>query len=172
MKRLLLFVLLLLVSSGICNAQYRPNHSYARTAYQTAVLFSELNETRMLNNIRFDYNAIRQTPAALSYYNTYVSLNTKYSKKYKTYAWVALGGVGLMCASLIPLIKSTSYEYDDPRSDAAVDLGLGMMATSAIPILVGSCGMAIYSDKIKTNKKELIYYLKANHNGLGVVALF
>ncbi|MBP3382715.1 MAG: hypothetical protein J6K78_02265 [Tidjanibacter sp.] len=171
MKRLFLFTLILL-TSGICKAQYRSdNNSYAQAAYWAAVV-AESNETRMLNNIRFDYNAIRKNPAALSYYNNYVSLNEEYLKKYNTYTWVALGGVGVMCSSLIPLIKSLSYEYDDPRSDTAVEWGLGIMGASLVPMLVGYCGMAIYADKMKINKKELIYYLKANHNGLGVVALF
>ena len=162
MKRLFLFTLILL-TSGICKAQYRSNNgSFAQAAYLAAAI-ADSNETRMLNNVRFDYEAIRKNPAALSYYNNSVSLNEEYLKRYNTYTWVTLGGVGVMCLSLVPLIKSLSYEYDDPRSDTTMAWGLGIMGVSMIPILVGYSGMTIYADKMKINKKELI--VKKNENG-------
>lgn len=171
MKRLFLFTLILL-TSGICKAQYRSdNNSYAQAAYWAAAV-AESNETRMLNNIRFDYNAIKQNPAALSYYQDYLNLNSEYLKKYKAYStavWIGLGGMFL---SYIPLLNGLSYDDDDPRSDTSLAWGLGLMGASTIPMLVGACGALSYAEKMKISKKELIFYLKANHNGLGVVALF
>ncbi len=169
MKRLLLFLLLLLPNVAV-KAQYT-NNSYAQAAYWANAM-AESNETRMLNNIRFNYNEIKQNPDALSRYNEYNALNSKYLKKFNTYATIGLMGLGVFGVSLIPMVASLSYEYDDPRSDTSMEWGIGLMLASSIPMLVGCAGMLIYEDEIKINKKELIYYLKANHNGLGIVALF
>ena len=174
MKKLVLFLSLLLVSATSM-AQYGAKssyyNSYAQAAY-LADLVASNNELRMLNNIRFDSNAIRQNPAALSHYQDYLALNSEYLKKYKAYNTVGWIGLGVACVSLVPLLDTLSYEDNDPRYNTSLAWGFGLLGVGTISTLVAAVGTSIYTEKMKVSKKELIFYLKANHNGLGVVALF
>lgn len=171
MKRLVVFALLLWSGIVSCNAQYQSNNSYAQAAYWANAV-AESNEAKMLDNIRFNYNEIKQNPDALSRYNEYLRLNLETLESYNTFTTIGLVGLGIFGASLIPMAKSLSYDYDDPRYDSSMQWGIGLMLASCVPMLIGYGGMVVCEDELKINKKELIYYLKAYHNGLGVVALF
>lgn len=159
MKNLIL-ILTLLTFCFISNAQYNPYYN----PYLYAAIAAETEDTYRLNNIRFDENAIKQNPDAWNSYLNYQSINAIYLKKYRAYSIVGWSGVGIMCASLIPMLSSDS--------DSSLAWGLGLLGAGTIVSSVGLIGLAIQIDKIKINKKNFIYYLKTNNNGVGIVAIF
>lgn len=93
-------------------------------------------------------------------------------KKYRTYSAIGWSGVGIGCLSLIPIFIEAGYDYDDPRSDRTFAIGIGGLSVGLITACVGYVGMAFQMDKIKTNKKEFIYYLRTTNNGIGIVSIF
>lgn len=159
MKRLIL-TLTLLTIGFICNAQYNPYYN----PYLYAAIAAETDDTYRLNNIGFDENAIKQNPEAWDNYLNYLSINANYSKTYRTYSIVGWSGVGIMLASLIPLLSSDS--------DSSLAWGCGLLGAGTIVSSVGLIGIAVQIDKIKTNKKDFIYYLKTSNNGVGIVTIF
>lgn len=166
MKRFFLISLLSLTGL-VAKAQYNNFNPYLYAA-----ISAETDDTYRLNNIRFDESAIRQNPEAWRTYNNYLSLNAEYLKKNKIYTAIGWSGLGIMCLSLIPMLMPSSYDYDDPRSDALLYTGLGILSAGAIVSSIGLCGIAIQMDRIKINKKEFIYYLKTTNNGIGIVSIF
>lgn len=166
MKRLIL-VIFSLTLALTTHAQYN-----TFTPYLYAAVSAEADETIMLNNIRFDERAIKQNPEAWSAYNNYLSLNAEYYKKNKIYNALGWSGLGIVCISLVPMFTSSRYDYDDPRGERDLYIGLGLLSAGAIVSCVGYIGIAIQMDKIKVNKKEFIYYLKTTNNGVGIVSIF
>ena len=124
MKRLIL-TLTLLTIGFICNAQYNPYYN----PYLYAAIAAETDDTYRLNNIRFDENAIKQNPEAWDNYLNYLSINANYSKTYRTYSIVGWSGVGIMLASLIPLLSSDS--------DSSLAWGCGLLGAGTIVSSVG-----------------------------------
>lgn len=159
MKNMIL-ILALLTIGVISNAQYNPYYN----PYLYASIAAETDETYRLNNIRFDENAIRQNPDAWNSYQNYLSINADYLKKYRTYSIVGWSGIGIMCVSLIPMLSSDS--------DSSLAWGLGLLGAGTIVSSVGLFGLAVQIDRIKINKKDFIYYLKTNNNGVGIVTIF
>ena len=159
MKHLILTLTLITVGV-ICNAQYNPYYN----PYLYAAIASETDDTYRLNNIRFDENAIKQNPEAWNSYLNYLSIDADYSKKYRTYSIVGWSGVGIMFASLIPLLSSDS--------DSSLAWGCGLLGAGTIVSCIGLIGIAVQIDRIKTNKKDFIYYLNTSNNGVGIVTIF
>jgi hypothetical protein len=166
MKRFILLALLSFIGITM-KAQYN-NYN----PYHYAAASAEVNETYKLNNIRFNESALIKNPTAWRAYNNYLYRNTEYAKKYRTYSAIGWSGAGVACLSLIPLLIESGYDYDDPRSDTMFAIGIGGASVGLITACVGYLGMAFQMDKIKTNKKEFIYYLKTTHNGIGIVSIF
>ena len=166
MKRLIL-VIFSLTLALTTHAQYNTYNPYLYAAVS-----AEADETFKLNNIRFDERAIKQNPEAWSAYNNYLSLNAEYYKKNKIYNALGWSGLGIVCISLVPMFTSSRYDYDDPRGERDLYIGLGLLSAGAIVSCVGRIGIAIQMDKIKVNKKEFIYYLKTTNNGVGIVSIF
>lgn len=171
MKRIIL-IAIILMPGFICKAQYNTYYNPYYDPYTYAAVAAETDETYRLNNIRFDENAIRQNPKAWDAYLNYLETNTKYVKKNKTYSTIAWTGLGVSCASLIPVCLYAGYDYDDPRSDVALGCGIGLLCAGGIATIVGAIGSLVQIDMIKANKKEFIYYLKTTNNGIGIVTIF
>lgn len=166
MKRLVFIIFLSLIGIAV-KAQY---HNF--NPYLYASVSAETYDTYRLNNIRFDERAIMQNPEAWSAYNNYLSLNAEYYKKNKIYNALGWSGLGIACISLVPMFTSLRYDYDDPRGDRDLNIGLGLLSAGTIVSCVGLVGIAVQMDKIKINKKEFIYYLKTTNNGVGIVSIF
>ena len=166
MKRFIL-VAIIILSGVAAKAQYN---------YFNPVLYgiatADAVDTYKLNNIRFDESALRTNQEAWSAYNNYVTLNDRYAKTMKAYTITGWSGLGVMCLSLIPTFIALDYNDDDSRGKIPMGVGLGMLCAGTVTSCVGLIGMAIQMDKIKTAKKEFIFYLKTTHNGIGIVSLF
>ena len=161
MKRIvLIMVTVLLLGNVCCRAQY--NYYYSPHDY--AVAAAEANETYRLRNIRFDENALKKNPEAWQAYQNYLQANEYYADRRETYRTVTWIGVGVVCLAAIPVAVS-----HDP---VAVGLSACLMSAGGVAALVGSSGMAIQLNAMKSSKKEFIYYLKTTNNGVGIVTLF
>lgn len=97
-------------------------------------------------------------------YNKYLSINTQYKKKNKVFNIVGWSGVGVACASLVPLCIG--------GNDTNEIIGYSMICAGTLAACVGFVGVAIQTSRMKANKKDFIYYLKATHNGIGIVSIF
>lgn len=168
MKRFILIIFMLLMGLT-AKAQYANPYLYAAIAAEAN---AEANDTHMLNNIRFDERALMQNPEAWTAYNKYQSLNAEYYRKNKIYSALGWSGLGIATVSLIPMCTSLKYDYDDPRGDRDLYIGLGLLSAGTIVSCVGLLGAAVQMDKIKINKKDFIYYLKTTNNGVGIVSIF
>lgn len=158
----------LLTAYLICNAQY--NNYF--NPYLYAAITTGTDEVYRLNNIRFDENAIKQNPKAWDSYLKYMDINKNLSKKSNTYGIISCVGLSVICSSFIPTLLSLRYDYDDPRSDAALNWGLGLLCVGSATSLIGGICWAVQLDRIKANKKDFIYYLKTTNNGIGIVTIF
>ena len=105
-------------------------------------------------------------------YKYYQEINAKRLKEYNKFATTAYVGLGLLGAALIPIAIEVSADYDDPIADKAFRWGVGLLSAGTIVSIVGAIGALTYSSKINDSKKEMIIYLKTNHNGLGIVSVF
>ena len=76
-----------------------------------------------------------------------------------------LGPEGPVFESQYPDIET---ETDSPASVSF----LYLPDTESIIISVGLIGIAVQIDRIKTNKKDFIYYLNTSNNGVGIVTIF
>ena len=150
----------LLLGNVCCRAQY--NYYYSPRDY--AVAAAEVNETYRLRNIQFDENALRKNPEAWQAYQNYLQVNEYYAEKRDTYSTVTWIGVGAVCLAAIPVAVS--------HEPIAAGLSVSLMSAGAITALVGSSGMAVQLNAMKSSKKEFIYYLKTTNNGVGIVSLF
>lgn len=166
MKRVILIISLSIIGI-VVKAQYNNFNPYLYAA-----ILAETDDTYRLNNIRFDENAIMRNPEAWSAYNKYLALNKEYTKKNKVYSIIGWSGIGIMGISVIPMLMPLTYDYDDPRGDRDLYIGLGLLSAGTIVSCVGLVGIAVQMDKIKINKKEFIYYLKTTNNGVGIVSIF
>lgn len=161
MKRIILImVAVLLLGNVCCRAQY--NYYYSPHDY--AVAAAEVDEAYRLRNIQFDENALRQNPEAWQAYQNYLQVNEYYADRRDTYSTVMWIGAGVVCLAAIPVAVS-----HDP---VAAGLSVGLMSAGAVAALVGSSGMAVQLNAMKSSKKEFIYYLKTTNNGVGIVSLF
>lgn len=131
----------------------------------------ENEEIRQLNNIRFNVDAFQDHPDALIRYSQYANLDQEFAKKRKTFEYIAWSGLALEVAGFFTMLGN-NYDYSDPRSDRMDNISMGLLIGGACVGLSGSFGWASYNTKIKENKKDLIFYLKANHGGLGIVTIF
>lgn len=160
MKRALLLLLFLMSSAILCHAQY---HNRYHDARMIASAIADEQENRMLNNTRFDERALQLNPAAWEEYQKYTQLADEYKSKAQTWGIVALGGIGVSCLALIPI---SSFSFDDFAWRS------GVLTVGGITTLVGLVGATIQFNRIRENKREFIYYLKASNNGIGIVTLF
>ena len=170
MKRIILVLSILFIGFS-AKAQFHYYNPYLYAAY-SAEANAEAIDSRQLNNVRFDENAIKQNPEAWAKYNDYLALNADYAKKLRAYNIVGWTGVGAMCLSLIPSCVALGYETNDFRYDVSMGVGLTLLSAGAITSCVGLIGATVQTSKIKTNKREFIFYLKTSNNGVGVVTLF
>ena len=170
MKRIILVFSILLIGFS-AKAQFHHFNPYLYSAY-SAHATADAIDSRQLNNIRFDENAIMQNPVAWEKYNEYLSLNADYAEKLRKYNITTWSGVGAMCLSLIPTCVAFAYEPDDVRYDISMSVGMTLLSAGAITSCVGLIGSSVQTRKIKTNKREFIFYLKTSNNGVGVVTLF
>lgn len=168
MKRYFLIILILISSSFVSFAQFHKYYS----PYAYAAAAAEVDETQKLNNIRFDARALADNPEVWANYRSYLDRQSKYLKQSKPYEIVFWSGLGVACTGLIPLFVQMDYDYDDPRSDAALGWSIGLLSAGSVATIVGYCGMAVQLERIKDNKKEFIYYLKTSNNGVGIVTIF
>lgn len=166
MKRIVLLSLSLFIVS-FCRAQYN-NYD----PLLTAALVSENAEIQKLNNIRFDSKAIADNPAAFNEYMAFLDRDEIYSKKRRN--WDIVGGVsaGVALAGLIPLFKSSDYDYDDPQRDKLEKTTMYMMGGGLLGMLIGYAGRSRFNTKMVINKKDFIFYLKTTNNGIGIVTIF
>lgn len=165
MKRQLLLLAILAINTCLCQAQYYRNYN----PYEVAVITEDVKETRMLNNIRFNEEALKSNAEAWNRYQAYQNEIATYQKESRTYEIITYSGLGIACASLVPMMMGGN-SISSARS--AMYWGTGLLTLGGLTTLVGYVGMSIQSDRIKTSKKELIYYLKASHNGIGIVTIF
>lgn len=166
MKRIILIAVTFAICF-ICKAQYNyfNPYLYSAIAAETAV---ETYDTYKLNSIRFDENLLRQNSEVWGTYKKYLQIDADYAKKSKVYSAISWVGLGVTCVSLIPMC----LDFDGPKGDAALDWGIGLLCVGGVTSIVGLLGWAVQLDKIKTNKKEFIYYLKTTNNGVGIVTIF
>lgn len=150
MKKAILVTLLLTVAC-ICNAQFYYDYYYTPEQYAKAM------EDQALKSIRFDEYVLKEDPAVWENYEKYTELQKSFCKKKTAYA--ITGGVGLGVAAASLLIQ------DDT-------IGPILCITGGIAAVIGCTGTVIYNHKLKNNKKEFVYYLRATNNGVGIVALF
>lgn len=162
MRRFVL-ILLMLGASAICKAQF--HYGYEYTPYDYAKANAKVMEEYQLSNIRFDEYALQQNPGVWENYLKYKDLQTNLYKKDNTYSIVAWSGFGALAAGAL-------FTSALGHTDVGTYAGPVLIIAGGIATLVGSAGMLIYDSKIKTNKKEFIYYLKAANNGIGIVTLF
>lgn len=144
-------ILIIISSSFVSYAQY--NKYYSPYAYAAAA--AEVDETQKLNNIRFDTRALAANPEVWANYKSYLDRESKYLKKAKPYEIICLSGLGVSLTGLIPLFVDMSYDYDDPRSDAALGWSIGLFSAGGVAAMVGYLGMAVQLERIKDNKKEV-----------------
>ncbi len=161
MKKLVLLTIALTMGF-MCNAQYRHNDYITPEDVISAI------ETTKLNNIRFDVNVFKETPEVWNNFQEYVKLNESLEKKRNTFSIVAWSGLGVGCLAFIPLVAAPlGVSTDGYMLCSQVMVGVGAAA-----MLVGGIGASIQMGKMKSNKKEFIYYLKTTNNGVGIVTLF
>lgn len=140
----------------VSDAQYIPYYN----PYTYAALAANEYELQMLNNVRFDENALRQNPVVWENYMSYLRIEASLVRKNNVYRIVAWSGLAVTCISLIPILTD-NYEW-----------GFGLLGVGGVAAIVGCIGSAVQVGKYKTNKKEFIYYLRTSNNGVGIIALF
>ena len=81
-------------------------------------------------------------------------------------------GLGIMASSIIPLCIEGGYAYDDPRADTTLAWEIGLLGAGTVVGTIGLIGSIVQLGKVKSQKKDFIYYLKTTNNGVGIVTLF
>ena len=161
MKRFVL-VAVMLVTAFVAKAQFHPYYS----PYEYADATLRAIDDYKLGHIAFDEGAIKDNPDAWERYMNYLGVKSELSKRYRTYSTVCWTGVGITCASMIPFMVAGGDRFEAFTVSEIIG-GIGGIAA-----LVGALGMATQSNRIKFAKKEMIYYLRASNNGIGIVTLF
>lgn len=110
MKRFLL-ICILMPFALICRAQYYTSQPYIDyVAIASAIGDNE--ETRMLNNIRFDANAFRDNEVVYNRYLDFCKNDELYSKRRDTWDSISGGGVLVALSGLIPMGMALSPKYE------------------------------------------------------------
>ena len=68
--------------------------------------------------------------------------------------------------------QERNADYDDPKGDTALGWSLGLLSSGGLIMTIGAIGVLVQNDNFNDHKKEMIIYLKTNHNGLGIVSVF
>jgi hypothetical protein len=68
--------------------------------------------------------------------------------------------------------QERNADYDDPKGDTALGWSLGLLSSGGLIMTIGAIGVLVQNDRYNNHKKEMIIYLKTNHNGLGIVSVF
>ena len=68
--------------------------------------------------------------------------------------------------------QERNADYDDPKGDTALGWSLGLLSSGGLIMTIGAIGVLVQNDNFNNLKKEMIIYLKTNHNGLGIVSVF
>jgi hypothetical protein len=68
--------------------------------------------------------------------------------------------------------QERNADYDDPKGDTALGWSLGLLSSGGLIMTIGAIGVLVQNDRYNDHKKEMIIYLKTNHNGLGIVSVF
>ena len=160
MKKYLLLLVFFSVCT-VCRAQY----------YYNPVVVTGDDETTKLNNIRFDVDAIGSNDAAYARYVEYSDKERSYARRRTFWSAVGWTGFGVSCASLIPMFKELDLPSGDPRSEQLLDRSLGLALGGLGAICVGCVGWSSVNGKMKSNKKDMIFYLKTTNNGVGIVTI-
>lgn len=154
MKKVILLVLLLTVGF-LCNAQV--DVRFYTDYYYTPEQYAKAMENQALKSIRFDEYALSENPIAWENYLKYTELQNSFHKKKTAFAITGWAGLGIAAAGLLV--------QDDT-------LGPVLAITGGLAAVIGCTGTTIFSFKLKNNKKDFVYYLRATNNGVGIVTLF
>ena len=169
MKRFLL-ICTLMPFALICRAQYYTSQPYIDyVAIASAIGDNE--ETRMLNNISFDANAFRDNEVVYNRYLDFCKNDELYSKRRDTWDIIAGGGALVALSGLIPMGMALSPKYE-ANFDKLMGWGLGILSVGAVVCSFGKFSSKCEDDNMKQNKKDMIYYLKVNNNGIGIITTF
>lgn len=153
--------MLFVLACSISKAQYRVYPYYN----------PESEEILQMNNIRFNSKEISDKPEVFNRYIQYLENEEYLENKRKLYEGVGCSGLVISIAGLVTMCCNT-YDYKDPRSDRLDNISLGLTLGGLLVSSVGYVGWASYNIKMKDNKKEFVFYLKANNNGLGIITIF
>lgn len=165
LAKLLTIISILFLGNLTAKGQYINPYSYASALSYTL-------ENDRLKNITFNENELKMDADTWQQYKYYQEINAKRLKEYNKFATTSYIGLGLIVAALIPVAIQVSADYDDPIADKAYSWGAVLLSAGTIVSIVGAIGALTYSSKINDSKKEMIIYLKTNHNGLGIVSVF
>lgn len=161
MKRFIVSLIFIMLSiSGF--AQYS-NYHYYTYGY---------DEVQELNNITFNVNMFKHDKKIYNEYLDYRYYENLYFRKQHKYEIAGYVGLGMTCASLIPLCIGLGMDYDNPNEQKMYTIGYVGLGLSFIDLLVAYYGIWSCQDNIKRNKKNFINYLKIYNNGLGIVKTF
>lgn len=134
-------------------------------------LAAENQEIRQLNNIRFNSDAFKNNPVVLNRYLEYLDAEMHYAKKRKVFDIIEYSGLGIMASALIPALCN-NYGYYDSRCDKLDNLAIGLLIGGTCTLYAGVIGSLSMNNHLKNNKREMIYYLKVNNGGVGIVSIF
>lgn len=171
-KKLFILFLIVFLSITSMKAQYIPYYNPYLVAEHAVDELVEKQHIQALNNIRFDENALRESPEVWNNYLTYQSMQNSYSQKCKKYDIMAFTGLGIEVLSLIPALMYLNCSYDDPMELVYDATFWTMLSGGAVVGLVGCLGSLSINSKIRQNKEDFIFYLKTCNNGIGIVTLF
>lgn len=158
-------------SALICRAQYYTSQPYVNYVAAASTIAAN-EETRMLNNIRFDVNAFRNNEVVYNRYLDFCKNDELYSKRRDTWNTIGTAGAIGICAGLIPMgIAALSPKYD-ADTDKLMYWSLGIISVGTIIGCIGLIGSSCENDNMKQNKKDMIYYLKVANNGMGIITVF
>ena len=169
MKKFLL-ICTLMSFALICKAQYYISQPYIdHVAIASAIRDDE--ETRMLNNIRFDANAFRDNEVLYNRYLDFCKNDELYSNRRDTWDTIAGGGALVALSGLIPMGMALFPKYE-ANVDKLMGWSLGILSVGAVVGYIGYIGSKCEDDNMKQNKKDMIYYLKVTNNGVGIITTF
>lgn len=154
----------------ICRAQYYTSQPYIDYVAIASDIRDD-EETRMLNNIRFDANAFRDNEVVYNRYLDFCKNEELYSKRRDTWDTISGGGVLVALSGLIPMGMALSPKYE-ANFDKLMGWGLGILSVGAVVCSFGKFSSKCEDDNMKQNKKDMIYYLKVNNNGIGIITTF
>ena len=169
MKRFLL-ICILMSFALICRAQYYTSQPYIDyVAIASAI--GDNKETRMLNNIRFDVNTFCDNEVVYNRYLDFCKNDELHSKRRDTWDTISGGGALVALSGLIPMGMALSPKYA-ANFDKLMGWGLGILSVGAVVCSFGKIGSKCEDDNMQQNKKDMIYYLKVNNNGIGIITTF